>query len=55
VTTVASNTGAGGNFAGTTNGLDTSTTAGKTIDVLLSAGTLTLNNDVTTNTTGNVT
>ena len=52
ITTVAANTG--GNFAGTTNGLDTSATTGKTVDVKVSTGSLTLNSDVTTNTTGNV-
>ena len=50
VTTV----GSSGNFTTTSNGLDTSNTTGNTIDVLVSTGTLTLNNDVTTNTTGNV-
>src|SRR6185369_15877284 len=45
---------ASGNFAGTTNGLDTSATAGKTIDVLVSTGDLTLTDNVTTAATGNV-
>ena len=50
VTTVA----ASGNFAGTTSGLNTASTTGKTVDVAVTTGALTLNNDVTTSTTGNV-